>query len=103
MEEKNKVPMLLEFLFGEVAETAQRGSSERLIRWAEAFDDWLEVRRTRFGSNIGKDSHRAWAEFLAFTRKAPRDIRVEEVEDYVTPVQGSKVILGQNSNFLATG
>ena len=75
MEEKNKAPLLLEFLFGESAETAQRGASERLMRWAEAFDEWLEIRRTRFSPNVGEDSHRAWAEFLAFTRKAPWEIR----------------------------
>ena len=96
MEEKNKVPMLLEFLFGESAEIAQRGVSERLMRWAEAFDEWLEVRRTRFSPNVGKDSHKTWAEFLAFTRKAPWDIQVGDVEAYIKPVQGSKVILGQN-------
>ncbi len=41
MEEKNKVPMLLEFLFGEEAETVQRGASPRLMRWGEAFDEWM--------------------------------------------------------------
>jgi len=65
MEEKNKMPMLLEFLFGEVPQAcprsdrsgrcginletapaknagqAQRGASERLIHWGEAFDEWL--------------------------------------------------------------
>ena len=70
---------LVRLLYGEyVGEKAQ--SDKRLQRWAEAFDEWLDVRRTRFSPNVGEDSHRAWAEFLAFTRKAPWDIQVEDVE-----------------------
>ncbi len=86
--EKNKVPMLLEFLFGESAEIAQRGASERLMHWVEAFDEWLEARRTRFSPNVGEDSHRAWAEFLAFTRKVPWDVQVEDVQAYIKALEG---------------
>jgi hypothetical protein len=48
MEDKDKVPMLLEFLFGEFPqgcginfETVWRGASPRLMRWGEAFDEWM--------------------------------------------------------------
>ena len=37
MEEEEKIPKLLEFLFGEGAERAQRGALSRLLRWSEAF------------------------------------------------------------------
>ena len=47
MEDENKIPLLLEFLFGEAAQAAQRGASERLRRWGRAFDDWLAERRRR--------------------------------------------------------
>jgi hypothetical protein len=86
--------MLLEFLFGESAETAQRGASERLMRWAEAFDEWLEARRTRFSPNVGEDSHRAWAEFLALTRKVPWDVQVEDVQAYIEALEGKGLRAG---------
>jgi hypothetical protein len=34
MPDQNEVPLLLQYLFGEAAETAQRVDSPRLMRWA---------------------------------------------------------------------
>ena len=67
---------------------------DKLRRWAEAFDAWLEVRRTRFSPNVGKDSYLAWKEFLAFTRKTPWDIQVEEVEAYIAALKGKGLRAG---------
>jgi site-specific recombinase XerD len=61
---------------------------ERLECWAEAFDAWLEERYTRFSRNVGPDSHRAWQEFLAFTRKAPWEVRADDVEAYIKVLEG---------------
>jgi len=36
MDEENKIPMMLAFMFGEAVRVAQRGASERLIRWCQA-------------------------------------------------------------------
>ena len=36
-----EIPMMMQFLFGEAAEAAQRGASRRLKRWEAAFDGWL--------------------------------------------------------------
>ena len=41
MEEESKTPLLLEYLFGETAGTAQRGASPRLLAWAAAFEAWI--------------------------------------------------------------
>lgn len=56
---------------------------ERMGRWAEAFEDWIEARKTRFSPNVGADSYTAWREFLAFTGQAPWGVRVPDVEGYV--------------------
>jgi len=45
MEEESKTPMMLTFMFGEAAKVAQRGASERLLRWCRAYDEWLAERR----------------------------------------------------------
>jgi hypothetical protein len=60
MEEKNKVAMLLEFLFGEAAETAQRGASPRLMCWGEAFDEWLAEQGRRCKPSTSKHAKTTW-------------------------------------------
>jgi site-specific recombinase XerD len=84
---------LIRLLFGDEAEEALN-PDERLRRWAEAFDAWLEERRTQFSPNVGPDSHKAWAEFLAFTRKAPWEVRVEDVEAYIEALEGKGLQAG---------
>ena len=41
MAEERKPLLLLEFMFGESAEAAQRAAPDKLLTWAEAFDEWL--------------------------------------------------------------
>jgi integrase len=42
--EEDKAPLLLELIFGEEASTAWREADERLLFWAEAFEEWLAER-----------------------------------------------------------
>jgi hypothetical protein len=44
MPDGNETPLLLQFLFGDSAGTAQRAESPRLLRGAKAFDGWLAER-----------------------------------------------------------
>lgn len=60
---------------------------ERLWRWAEAFDAWLEGRFSGYHASVGPDSHHAWREFLAFTGKAPWEVGVEEVNAYIQSLE----------------
>ena len=46
MDQESKPPLLLEFLFGETAGTAQRGASARLKIWATAFKAWIAGHET---------------------------------------------------------
>ena len=84
----NRPPELIRFLFEERAEMMARHASERLWRWAEAFETWLEERYSQFSRNVGKQSHLAWREFLQFSQKYPWEVGVEEVEDYIEMLQG---------------
>ncbi len=72
-------PELIQLLraAGEVA------AGERRERWAQAFEDWLEERGTRFSARARADSQRAWQEFLALTGKAPWEATTADVEAYV--------------------
>ena len=56
-------------------------------RWGQAFQDWIEERRTRFNPKTGERSYLAWREFLAFTGKAPWEVRIEDVEGHVAELE----------------
>ena len=64
MEDKNQVPILLEFLFGQAAQTAQRGASPRLIRWAAAFDEWIAERGRVYKPCTTDHARRTWRRLL---------------------------------------
>ena len=67
---------------------------KRLQHWADAFDEWLEVRRTQFSRNVGGDSYNAWKEFLVFTKKASWDVQVEDVEAFIEAQEGKGLRAG---------
>ncbi len=71
MEEKNKVPLLLEFLFGESAETARRRASPRLRRWGEAFEEWIAEQGRRCKPSTSKHAKTTWRRLLR-ERRASR-------------------------------
>ena len=86
MAEKNKIPVLLEFLFGEVpagaginfetapaknAGQAQRGASKRLASrwerdkaWGEAFDEWMAERGRKYKPSTTKQAKITWRRLL---------------------------------------
>jgi len=74
---------------------------ERLESWAQAFQDWLEERRARFSPNTAERSHLAWREFLAFTEKAPWEVRIADVEGYVAELEKRGLCAGTITNRLA--
>jgi integrase len=73
---------------------------ERLQRWAEAFEAWLEMRRTQFSRNVGVDSYNAWKEFLAFTRKAPWEVQAEDMEAFIEALEDKGLSVGTIQNRL---
>jgi hypothetical protein len=89
MEEENKVPMLLEFLFGKAAETARRGASARLgprwrrdKAWGEAFDEWLAERGEIYKLGTTKQAKLAWQRLLRERGKMPWELGVKDIEQH---------------------
>ena len=74
MEEESKTPLLLEYLFGETAGTAQRGASARLKIWAAAFDEWMAERRRKYKPTTTKQSKLAWRRLLRQGGKMPWEL-----------------------------
>jgi hypothetical protein len=70
MPETKPIPILLEMMFGESARVSVKTASERLLVWAQAFDEWLESRkggRTRMYNS----SFRAWKQLLSWRISRP--------------------------------
>lgn len=92
MEEAGRTPTMLRFIFGERATAAQRGVSERLIRWSRAFDEWLEERGTIFRPSTRKQSRLAWKRLLQVWRnedpgtsssKMPWELEKGDIEQFM--------------------
>ncbi len=82
MEEKNKVPMLLEFLFGEAAETVWRGASPRLMRWGEAFDEWLAEQGRRCKPSTSKHAKTTWRRLLRERGAMPWELSQKDIAQH---------------------
>lgn len=79
MEEEEKIPRLLEFLFGEGAERAQRGASRRLMGWSEAFEGWLGERK----ASARKQAVLTWRRLLQERGKMPWEMGQEDIEAHL--------------------
>lgn len=70
-------PALFTLMFGEQAKTAFRNASERLLRWAGWFEDWLDERVKMEGK--GSLPRTTWGGFLGLTRKTPWEAQQSDV------------------------
>jgi len=82
MDEERRSLELARLLYGGEAGRGE-AMGERMRRWGEAFEAWLEERKTRFSPKVGKEAHHAWKDFLGYTRKPPWEVRVEDIEAYI--------------------
>jgi hypothetical protein len=65
--------------------------NERLLRWEEAFEAWMEERQTQVTPTTAESSHIAWREFLAVTGKPPWEATAADVEAYIQALQKRKL------------
>jgi integrase len=79
MERGREVPELMRMMFGEQAYTMRATAGERLLRWAEAFEEWLAEREANFGRSTRSMAQVGWREFLAFKAKAPWEMEERDV------------------------
>ena len=83
MTAENQIPALLQFMFGEAAELAQRGASARLLRWSEAMDEWLAERQRNYSVSTGYMSKAAWRRLLPQCGLPPWEIRKDDVQAHI--------------------
>lgn len=72
---------IFRMLFGEQAETARKLAPERLLRWSDCFDRWVE-HRTEVSQEAGRMAVRAWDELLTLLHKPPWEIEEGDVLAY---------------------
>jgi hypothetical protein len=82
MEDEERGLLLLELIFGEAAGAAQRGASERLMRWARAFEAWMQARQGRCGRDSVKHSRLAWGRLVRQCGNMPWEMEAEDIEAY---------------------
>jgi integrase len=94
MNDPEKIPMLLEFLFGKNASMAMRTTSPCLLAWSHAFETWVaELERTRH-FKTPKRAKFIWQTFLNGCGKLPWEVTQEDVRAYVE----GRVALGRARN-----
>ena len=101
METENKPPLLLELLFGEAAQAARQGASERLLRWCAAFDEWLaELRRSDRRGAAGQALN-AWRQLMQQGRKPPWELSHEDLEQHAAWMLAQGYAAGTIRNYMA--
>jgi len=87
MEDQNKIPAMLAFLFGEAAGTARQGASLRLLNWCRAFDEWLAERLQRYSKSTHKQSALTWKRLLGERQKMPWEMGPVDIEQHAAWMQ----------------
>jgi site-specific recombinase XerD len=85
--EENNIPMMLTFMFGEAAKVAQRGASERLLRWCQAYEEWLAERKRTSKRSTVKQSVIAWRRLAKQCGKTPWDLTETDIEQHAAWMQ----------------
>ena len=87
MEEQNRIPKMLEFLFGEAADAARQGASQRLLDWCQAFEVWLAERKLAFKPDATRKALRPWRLLLQHCHKMPWELRPADIEGHFDRMQ----------------
>lgn len=82
-------PTLFHLMFGDQAENARKLASERLLRWSQAFEAWLENRGQVSQRGRG-NALRSWSDFLQVRRKPPWEMEESDVLAYVAWLEQEK-------------
>lgn len=82
-----EIPLLINFLYGSKVPMGRDEVSERLLRWCQAFDDWLAARQRDCHPLTFKNSRFAWQQLLSQVGKPPWKISPADMCSYVEWLQ----------------
>ena len=81
MANNRKIPHLVQFLYGESAETVPLEPGSRLWRWAQAFEEWL-AEQSYPGTGTYKNLLYTWKQLLNERKKPPWEMDQADIEAY---------------------
>ena len=67
-------------MFGESPEAAQRAASDKLLTWAEAFDEWLRELGAKYTQSTTKQARLAWRRLLQNQDSYPWALGEEDIQ-----------------------
>jgi integrase len=82
MPESDTIPILIQFLYGEYAAAVLPASSERLLKWARAFDEWLRERKLSKNQGLYPHARLGWKYLLNLVRRPPWEIGPADIEGF---------------------
>ena len=84
MGDENRVPLLMEFLLGEVPQGCgiNYGYTRDKV-WGEAFEEWMAERGRKFKPSTTKQAKIAWRRLLRERGKMPWELGVKDIEQHV--------------------
>jgi hypothetical protein len=82
MKDQESIPMLYQLMFGEHAQAAVRWVNGHFLKWAQAFDAWLEERKRPDVSSLYSSSLTAWRDLIRMHAMAPWSITAENIVRY---------------------
>ncbi len=77
--DSERIPTLIQIIYGEQAALGAEGASERLRRWSAAFENWLESYPEHQRARLTVP----WKGLLASCRRMPWQITTREVQTYL--------------------
>jgi hypothetical protein len=83
------VPLLLELLFPESAESVLPVVSPRLLDWCSAFEAWREERRQSRPPSDRASVVRSWRKLLGECSKPPWEISQEDIQQHIAWLEAS--------------
>jgi integrase len=75
-----EIPLLITYIFGHEARLVYATAGERLLAWAQAFEDWLVERETKYDKKtfVGT-AKKSWREFYKCNKSMPWEITENDV------------------------
>ena len=103
MKEERTPLLMLEFLYGESAKTAQRDAPDRLLVWAEAFDEWLRELGAKYTKSTTKQARLAWRRLLQNQGSYPWALGEEDIQAHAAWMGTEDKLYSKCNSYIPNG
>jgi integrase len=90
----SEIPLLISCIYKEEAESVYGCAGQRLLRWAQAFEAWLEEHGRRYADPMAiKTARKSWREFYKFAKIMPWEVTEQDVKNFAEQLEKTGVSL----------